>query len=90
MSIKEELEQALQNKLDEWQAQANKAEADAQARQAQAKTEQSEAELQEEAARQAQNLHKKIEEGQQRLAELRDASKEQLADLKTKISGLLS
>lgn len=89
MSIKEQLEKELQNKLDEWKAQAKKAETDAEARRAKAQTEQTEAELQKEAAQEVQKLQKKIEEGQRRLAELRDASQDQFDRLKAKVRGLL-
>ena len=89
MSIKEQLQNELQNKLDEWKAQAKKAEADAEARRAEAQTEQTEAELQKEAAQQVQKLQNKIEEGQRRLAELRAASGDQLEQLKAKVRGFL-
>ena len=89
MSIKEQLQNELQNKLDEWKAQAKKAEADAEARRAEAQTEQTEAELQKEAAQQVQKLQNKIEEGQRQLAELRAASEDQLDQLKARVRGLL-
>lgn len=90
MSIKEQLEQQLQNKLEEWKAKAKKAEADAEARRTAAKVEQGEAELQKEAAQQVQKLQKKIEEGEKRLAELRKASTDQLDGIKEKLRGFLS
>lgn len=90
MSIKDKLEHQLDAKLKKWKSEIDEAEAKAKAREARAEAEKADAETQKELWGKVDTLKKRVDQGEKRLAELKDAGEDRLRSLKDEIDRLVA
>jgi chromosome segregation ATPase len=90
MGIKEKLEQQLDAKLEKWKSEIDEVEAEARAQEARAEAEKADAEVQKELWSKVDSLKKRVDQGEKRLAELKDAGEDRLRSLKEEIDRLVA
>ena len=90
MNLKEQIERQLENKVTEWKAEIEKAEAEARANEARAEAEQADAEARRAAWEKIDGLKARVLDGKDKLAELRDATGDSLETLKGEIDRLVA
>ncbi len=90
MTLKQKMENQLEAKLSQWQSEIDKAEAEAKASEAKAKAEHAEAAARSAAWGKVEDLKKQLDNGEQQLARLKQATEENWDSLKDHISRLVA
>lgn len=90
MSIKQQLEKQLEKKLEKWRSEIEEAEARAKAEEAEAAASRAEAETEKALWSKADDLKRRVDRAEKRLAELKDAGEGRLRSLKDEIQCLVA
>lgn len=90
MNIKQNLEQQLNARLQEWKADIDKAEAEAEGEKAKARAEKAEADIQKTLWSNLDGLRKKIQTAEKQLARLKDSTEEEANRIKDEVKKLVA